>query len=140
MRILALDIGEKRIGLSVSDEMGLFAHPLQTLIFKGVEKLIESLKEIIVSKNVTELVIGIPYTLKGTKSEKTEEVLKIKESISKEIKLPIQEVDERLTTKMAEQTLKNVGKKPSRNRDIIDQIAATHILQTYLDRRNSINF
>ena len=140
MRILALDIGEKRIGLSVSDEMGLFAHPLQTLIFKGVEKLIESLKEMIVSKNVTELVIGIPYTLKGTKSEKTEEVLKIKESISKEIKLPIQEVDERLTTKMAEQTLKNVGKKPSRNRDIIDQIAATHILQTYLDRRNSINF
>ena len=138
MRILALDIGEKRIGLSVSDEMGLFAHPLQTLIFQGIEKLIDSLKEIIESKSVTELVIGIPYTLKGTKSVKTEEVLKIKNLISKEIKLPINEVDERLTTKMAEQTLKNVGKKPSRNRDIIDQIAATHILQSYLDKINSM--
>ena len=139
MRILALDIGEKRIGLSVSDEMGLFAHPLQTLKFHGIKNLIDSLNEIISSKNITELVIGIPYTLKGTKSVKTEEVLKIKHTISEKINLPINEVDERLTTKMAEQTLRNVGKKPSRNRDIIDQIAATHILQTYLDRKNNLN-
>jgi putative pre-16S rRNA nuclease len=138
MRILALDIGEKRIGLSVSDEMGMFAHPLETIIFKGVENLLESLKEIIQLKNITELVIGIPYTLKGTKSAKTEEVLKLKQIIAENISLPIKEVDERLTTKLAEQTLRNVGKKPSKNRDIIDQIAAVHILQTYLENKNNL--
>ena len=132
MRILALDIGEKRIGLSISDEMGIYGHPLQTLIFKGINSLIESLKDIIESKKIAELVIGIPYTLKGTLSEKTEEVLKIKQKISDQINIPIHEIDERFTTKMAEQTLKIVGKKPSKNRDIIDQIAAVHILQTYL--------
>lgn len=135
MRILALDIGEKRIGLSISDEMGMFAHPFQTLIFKGISNLVDSLKKIIESEKISELVIGIPYTLKGTLSNKTEEVLKIKQYISEEIMLPIHEVDERLTTKMAEKTLQNVGKKPSKNRDIIDQIAAVHILQSYLDSK-----
>ena len=135
MRILALDIGEKRIGLSISDEMGMYAHPFQTLIFKGISNLVDSLKKIIESEKISELVIGIPYTLKGTLSNKTEEVLKIKQYISEEIMLPIHEIDERLTTKMAEQTLQNVGKKPSKNRDIIDQIAAVHILQSYLDSK-----
>ena len=136
MRILALDIGEKRIGLAISDELFLFAHPLETIIFKGLNDLIEKLKTIISSKNITELVIGIPYTLKGTNSKKTEEVLKIKQVIANELSLPVHGVDERLTTKIAEKTLHNLGKKPSKNRDIIDQIAATQILQSYLDKLN----
>ena len=137
---MALDIGEKRIGLSISDEMGMYAHPYQTLIFQGINSLLEELKSIIESKKISELVIGIPYTLKGTKSEKTEEVLKIKHLIADKLNLPIHEVDERLTTKLAEQTLQNIGKKPSKNRDIIDQIAAVHILQTYLDSKISSNY
>ena len=136
MRILALDIGQKRIGLAISDELGMFAHPLETLIFSGIEDLIESLKKIITSKNITELVIGIPYTLKGTKSKKTEEVLQIKHELIENLSIPIHEIDERLTTKMAEKTLQNLGKRPSKNRHIIDQIAATQILQTYLDSKN----
>ena len=136
MRILAIDIGEKRIGVSISDELGIYAHPFQTLIFKGINSLIESLKKIIDSKNITELVIGIPYTLKGTLSDKTKEVLKIKQEIADKIDLPIHEIDERFTTKLVEQALQNIGKKPSKNRDIIDQIAAVNILQTYLDSKD----
>lgn len=137
MRVLALDLGEKRIGLAISDELKMFAHPFQTLIYNGIEKLISSLKEIIQSKNISEIVIGIPYTLKGTISQKTEEVLRIKQEIIDNINLPVFDIDERLTTKMAEQSLRNVGKKTSKNRDIIDQIAATHILQIYLDKNNN---
>jgi len=140
MKILALDIGEKRIGLAISDELGIYAHPFKTLIFTGINSLIDSLKEIIDSKKITEIVIGIPYTLKGTLSKKTEEILKIKQTISEELNLPIHEIDERLTTKLAEQTLQQVGKKPSKNRDIIDQIAAVHILQTYLDSKDKSKY
>jgi putative Holliday junction resolvase len=136
MRILALDIGQKRIGLAISDELGMFAHPLDTLIFFNIDDLIENLKSIITSKNITELVVGIPYALKGTKSKKTEEVLQIKQELNANLSIPIHEIDERLTTKLAERTLHNLGKKPSKNRHIIDQIAATEILQTYLDREN----
>ena len=136
MRILALDIGEKRIGLAISDELFLFAHPFETIIFRGIKDLIEKLKIIIKNKNISDLVIGIPYTLKGTISKKTEEVFKIKDEITAAISIPVHEVDERLTTKIAEKTLQNLGKKPSKNRDIIDQIAATQILQSYLDNLN----
>jgi len=139
MRILAIDIGEKRVGISVSDELGLIAHPLETLEWKGTDNLIDSLKYLIETKRITELVIGIPYTLKGSKSKKTEEVLKIKKSILENINLPIHEEDERYTTKLAEQVLRTVGKKPSKNRDIIDQVAATYILQSYLDRKKRVN-
>jgi putative Holliday junction resolvase len=139
MRILALDIGEKRIGLAISDELEFLAHPLKTLYYSGIDNLIDSLKSLIEQKNISELVIGIPYTLKFSKSAKTEEVLKLKHCISESINIPIHEVDERLTTKMAEKSLVNVGKKPSKKRDIVDQIAATYILQSYLDRKKIIN-
>jgi putative holliday junction resolvase len=139
MRILALDIGEKRVGISISDELGLYAHPLETISWNGITDLIDSLKNLIETKKITELVVGIPYTLKGTISKKTEEVLKIKKSISENVNIPIHEEDERYTTKLAEQALTNVGKKPSKNRDIIDQIAATYILQSFLDRMHRIN-
>jgi putative Holliday junction resolvase len=139
MRILALDIGEKRVGISISDELGLYAHPLETISWNGITDLIDSLKNLIETKKITELVVGIPYTLKGTISKKTEEVLKIKKSISENVNIPIHEEDERYTTKLAEQALTNVGKKPSKNRDIVDQIAATYILQSFLDRMHKIN-
>lgn len=139
MRILALDIGEKRIGLAVSDELRLFAHPLETLKWRGIDNLIDSLKTIIETKKISELVIGIPYTLNSLKSKKTEEVLKIKQKILDNINIIIHEEDERYTTKLAEQALINVGKKPSKNRNIIDQIAATYILQSYLDRTKRVN-
>ncbi len=137
MRILALDIGEKRIGLAISDEMGLLAHPVKTLKWENKEKLVSDLEQIIREKNIIELVIGMPYNMKGLYSKKTEEIQEIKNFLASTLKISIVEEDERLTTKMAERTLHDLGKKPSRNRDKIDQIAAMHILQSYLDRKNT---
>ena len=73
-KILGLDIGEKRIGVAISDGLGLLAHPLKTLNWKGPEDLVKQLKELIEQNQVQALVAGIPFTMKGTDSQKTKEV------------------------------------------------------------------
>jgi len=133
-KILALDIGTVRIGLAVSDGLGLFAHPLATIKWQGKKKLTEKLSEIIKEKSISKIVIGLPITMKGTESIQTKNVLKIIDFLSESIDIPIDKIDERLTTKLAENILKNVNKKASKNKDIIDQVAAVNILQTYLDK------
>lgn len=135
MRILGIDIGTKRIGLALSDELGLFAHPFKTIHWTGINKFVDFLKTTIQEQSISELVIGIPYSMKGNQSAKTDEILKIVNKLKEVIHIPIFQEDERLTTKLAEQSLRSVGKKPSQNRDVIDQIAATYILQSYLDRK-----
>ncbi len=137
-KIIALDIGEKRIGTAVSDALGMLAHPLKTIVWKGYNRFVEELKELIAEQEAAALVIGMPYTLKGTASKKTEEVQKLAEQLRASLNLEIIEEDERLTTKMAENALHAVGKKPSRQREKIDQIAAVYILQSYLDRTHRI--
>ncbi len=133
-KILALDIGEKRIGLAISDALGMLAHPLTTITWQGFNRLTEALEEIIRDKGIEKIIIGMPYTLKGTNSKKTEEIKKISDQLKERLQVPVIEQDERLTTKMASDALKAVGKKPSKQRNKIDQIAAVYILQSYLDR------
>jgi putative Holliday junction resolvase len=135
-KILAVDIGERRVGLALSDELGMLAHPFKTLQWSGLLNFITSIKQIITSENIDKLVIGIPYTLNGGLSEKTTEIKKIVDQIRNQIDVEVIEIDERLTTKMAIQALHAVGKKPSKNRNTIDQVAAVYILQSYLDRNN----
>lgn len=135
-KILAADIGERRVGLALSDALGMLAHPFRTLQWNGLMDFIIEINRLIIEENVSKLVIGMPYTLKGGNSKKTEEIKKICAEIRNNINIEVIEIDERLTTKMAEQALQAVGKKPSKNRDKIDQVAAVYILQSYLDRSN----
>ena len=132
-KIIALDIGEKRIGVAVSDSLGMLAHPLITLKWKGIARLIEDMRKLADENEAATFVIGVPYTMRGTRSKKTNEIKTIIDELKKQPEWTIVEADERLTTQMAHQTLHNVGKKPSKHRDKVDQIAAVHILQTYLD-------
>ncbi len=133
---IALDIGERRIGVAISDGLGMLAHPLTTLQWINIEKLIDELKQLIREHNADTLVIGVPFTLKGTESVKTKEVLEIAEQLNAAIDIDLVKTDERLTTKMAHDALKSVGKKPSRQRNTVDQIAAVYILQSYLDNKS----
>lgn len=133
-KILGIDMGERRIGLALSDGLGLLAHPLLTLPWKGVENLIKELNRIIDRESVKKLVIGVPFTMKGSHSAKTEQVKNIIEQLRQQLRVEIIEIDERLTTKMAERIFQSLGKQPSKNRDKIDQLAAVFILQTYLDQ------
>ena len=75
-RILALDIGERRIGLALSDPFGIFAQPFKTLAWEGIDKLVVEINNISAQKKLKALVIGIPYTLKGSESKKTNEIPK----------------------------------------------------------------
>ena len=133
-KILGLDIGSVRIGVAISDGLQMLAHPLTTLKWTNETEFLENLKKIITDNNSQILVVGMPYTLKGTHSEQTTRVLKLVELMKKNLSVKLETIDERLTSKMAENMLKDVNKKPSKNRHIIDQIAAVNILQTYLDK------
>ena len=133
-KILALDIGSVRVGVAVSDGLRLLAHPLTTLKWKNEKFFLDDLRKLIIENRSNTLVVGIPYTLKGSESEQTKKVLKLVDLIKESIDIKIERIDERLTTKMAENMLKDVNKKASKNRHIIDQLAAINILQTYLDK------
>ncbi len=133
-KIIALDVGSVRIGVSISDGLGFMAHPLVTLKWKNSATLINDLKKLITEKEISKIVVGMPYTLKGGLSEQTKKVIALTEELKKNLDTPIETVDERLTTKLAETMLRETGKKASRNRHIIDQVAAVNILQTYLDK------
>jgi putative holliday junction resolvase len=133
-KIVALDIGSVRVGVAVSDGLRMLAHPLTTLKWQNEQMFIRELETLLTENSSDTLVVGIPYTMKGTESEQTKRVLKLIELIKQSLDIKIDMIDERLTTKMAENMLKDVNKKASRNRHIIDQLAAVNILQTYLDK------
>ncbi len=132
-KILSLDIGEKRVGVAISDELAFLAHPLKTIEWKGVKHFLSQVKQLVQETHASQIVVGVPYTLRGTVSKKTQQILNIIEKLKKELNVPIIEVDESLSTRRAEDVLHKVGKKPSKHRDKIDQIAAVIILQDYLD-------
>ena len=137
-RYLGIDLGEKRIGLSISDPTLTIAQPLKTLRFRSMKGLIAEVKEIVDQYDVCKVVIGLPLTLKGTFSQKTDEIVSVAEELGKALDpLPVEMYDERLTTMQAHSTLRTMGKKPSQERDRVDQLAAMHLLQNYLDREKT---
>ncbi len=133
-RYLGIDHGEKRIGLAISDPTATIAQSFRTILFTSSKDLVKSLKQIIIENEVEKIVIGLPLTMKGTDSKKTQEVRNFAEKLSNQIDVPIKLIDERLSSVQAHLTMRQLGKKPSRNKERVDQLAAQSILQTYLDR------
>ncbi len=134
-RYLGIDLGEKRIGLAISDPTLTIAQPYKTLTFTGMKRLINELKGIVAEMNIHRVVIGFPLNMRGEFSQKTHETVKMFEKIKKGLApVPVELYDERLTTVQAYATLHQMGKKPSREKDRVDQYAAMHLLQNYLDR------
>ena len=136
-RYLAIDYGHKRSGLAVSDPTFTIAQKLKTITFKSIQQLVSEIKQITVEYQIIKIILGLPLNLKGQDSEKTREVRSFAEKLTAELSVPIVLFDERFSTARAEQVLHLLGKKPSRNRDVIDQLAAQDILQTYLDQEKS---
>jgi putative Holliday junction resolvase len=136
-RYLAIDYGHKRCGLAVSDPTFLIAQKLKTVHFISLKKFITELRQIIEEYQVSKIILGLPLNLKGEDSEKTREVRMIAGKLTAELTIPVILFDERFSTSRAEQVLHMLGKKPSRSREYIDQLAAQDILQTYLDQEKS---
>lgn len=133
IRILGLDVGDRTIGLALSDPFGWTAQGLHTIRRDTDEKDLEALKKVISEYQVTQLVVGLPRNMNGTLGPQAEKVRAFIELIRPEITCSITEWDERLTTKMAERSLIEADMRRSKRKKVIDTAAAVCILQGYLD-------
>ena len=132
-RVLGVDYGTVRIGLSVSDPLGIIAQPFQTLT--NNDKFWVELKSIIGAQGIHLIVVGMPLNLKGEKGQKAQEVEQFIERVKKESKLEVIVWDERFTSVIAQQTLRSMGTKKSdrQKKGQVDSMAAAVMLQSFLD-------
>ncbi len=139
MRIIGIDYGDKRIGIAISDPLGLTAQGV-AVIGKGpgFNDDVKELKKIIKKyEGVDEIVVGLPRTMAGTIGVQAEKTLKFVEELKTAFKIPINTWDERLTTVQAQRMLTEAGLTIRKQKKVIDKSAATFILQSYLDRRKN---
>ncbi|MFL0196470.1 Holliday junction resolvase RuvX [Clostridium sp. WILCCON 0269] len=134
MRILGLDVGNKTIGVALSDPLGITAQGITTIRRKGEKKDIEELKIICDKYDVEVIVCGLPKNMNGTLGPQSEKVLKFCEIIEEFINLPVKMWDERLTTVAANRAMLEGDLSRAKRKKIVDKMAATYILQGYLDR------
>jgi putative Holliday junction resolvase len=133
LRILGLDIGSKRIGVALSDELGYTAQGVETVTYSDPESAADRIQGIAESRNVTEIVIGIPYNMNGTEGPQVRSVRDFIERLRKRIHVPIHEWDERLTTFAAERVLLEADVSRAKRKKVVDKLAAVLILQGFLD-------
>ena len=136
-RIMGLDIGDKTIGVAVSDLMGLTAQGVKTVKRVGKKKDIEALKEIIKERQDNKIVSGLPKNMNGTLGPQGEKVIKFCELLEEETGIKIEYWDERLSTVAAEKTLIQGNVRRENRKCVIDMVAAVIILQGYLDRQRN---
>ena len=132
---LGLDNGHKRFGVDGCDRLGMLVTELTTLQGKSFPQLVEALQHLIQERQVTVLVVGLPYTMDGAIGQQAKRVKSFAQRLSSVLQLPVEYVDERLTSFQAEQMLLAEGTSPSRNKGLIDRKAAAIILQQWLDQR-----
>jgi putative Holliday junction resolvase len=131
---MALDVGEKTVGVAVSDELAILASPRETLRRDGRE--LGRLAEWVTREEVGEVVVGLPLSLDGSVGPSAERVLAFVEQLRAHLTIPVVTWDERLTTAEAEKMLIAADTRRSKRRQMVDQIAAALILEHYLRARS----
>ncbi len=131
MRILGIDIGSKRTGIAISDELGITAQGLNTI--ESEKDLISRLKDIIKSEGVNEVVIGLPLNMNGSAGPQAEKAIKFCDLLKGEIGLPVKLWDERMTTVEVERIMIEADTSRRKRKKKIDKLAAQVILQSYLN-------
>lgn len=140
LRTIGLDVGDKTIGIAVSDPSGLIAQGIKTIRRESLDNDVFEIKKIIDAFKVEEIVVGFPKNMNGTIGAQGQKVINFVEYLKKEIDLPIMLWDERLTTVEVNRMLvENADMRRDKRKKVIDKLAATIILQGYLDyKRKSI--
>lgn len=136
MRIMGLDFGSKTVGVAISDELLITAQGIEIIRRKEENKLRQTLariEELIVEYGVTEIVLGYPKNMNDTQGERVQLTEDFKEKLERRTGLPVSLWDERLTTVAADRVMMEVGIRREHRKDYVDQIAASLILQGYLD-------
>jgi putative Holliday junction resolvase len=134
---LALDVGSKRIGVAGCDGTGLIATGIMTIDRISFEQVVEIMRQLISDRSVSILVVGLPYTLAGEMGAQAKQVQKFTRRLAKEVELPVEYVDERLTSVTAEQLMIAAGQSPRDDKGMIDRKAAALILQDWLNLRRA---
>jgi len=139
MRVLGLDLGTKTLGVAITDKTNSIASPLKVIRFNesNYEELIEPVKELVDRYSITDIVLGLPKNMDNSLGFAAERSLKFKELLEKNINIEISLIDERLSTKEAEMILFNTGNNGKKRKKIIDGVAATIILETYLRKKGN---
>ncbi len=132
-KILGLDVGHKRIGVALSDELGWTAQPYTTLGRKGLAKDLSALREIVEREGVAEIVVGLPRNMNGSEGPQARKARRFAEEVRRALGLPVVEWDERLSSVAAERVLIEADVSRKKRRGQVDKLAAVLILQGYLD-------
>tara|TARA_B100001245_G_scaffold138580_1_gene103089 strand:- start:113 stop:523 length:411 start_codon:yes stop_codon:yes gene_type:complete len=133
-RFLAIDFGEKRIGLALSDPMKIIAKPFKTIFYSNQNDLINKIALIIKDEKIEKIILGLPKGLKGNNTSQTNIVIEFYKYIKDKIDTPIVMEDERLSSVSAKKSLILQNIKTGHNKDLIDKTAAAIFLQLYLDK------
>ena len=131
-RILAIDFGERRIGLAISDPLGITAQGLPTIDTRKTKDILSYIRSIIEEKNVTMIVVGMPKNMNGSIGFKGEEVKKFIDRLTQKTSVKVIAWDERLTSVQSLKSMREMGTK-QKKKEAVDRISATLILQSYLD-------
>ena len=132
-RILALDVGERRIGVAISDPLGLTAQRLTNIERQDLSRDLTAIAILATEHQVEALVVGLPLTMQGRIGPQAERVMLVVEALRERVPCPVHVVDERLTTAQGQRALLEADVSRRRRKHLIDQVAAQLILQTYLD-------
>lgn len=135
-RILGLDVGDKYIGVAISDILGVTAQGLTTIKRESNVKTFEAIEKMINEHNINKIVVGLPKNMNGSIGPQGEKVQKFANKLKNKFKIDIIYIDERLTTVAAENLLIEANVSREKRKQVIDKVAASYILQTYLDGRS----
>ena len=136
MRYLGLDLGSKTLGLAISDKLGMIASSLKTIRFEEekIEDSLEELGKIVLENEIEAFVLGLPKNMNNTMSKSSDRVMKYTKILEEKFQLPVYFQDERLTSMEANNILIKSDMSRKKRKQTVDKIAATIILQGYLDR------
>jgi putative holliday junction resolvase len=136
-RVLGVDFGRARIGVAVSDELGMLAHPLETIAVKDLKGAAKRVAALAVEKKAARVVLGLPRHMNGELGTAADEAKAFGDKLRPLLPCPLVLWDERLTTTAAHRALRDAGQRTRNTRGFVDQVAAQMILQGYLDSQQS---
>ncbi len=132
-RVLALDWGTVRVGVALSDPGRVLASPYDTFPAKPKQQLFDRIRKVVTQEEVKDIIVGLPLNMDGSEGDSAKKARAFAVEIENETGIEVICLDERLSSFSAEQTLRAVGRKPSKDKARVDRVAATLVLQEYLD-------
>lgn len=133
VRVMGLDVGEKTIGVALSDELGMTAQPYQTIKRRGETQDLRAIRSILEERGVSAVIVGLPKNMDGTLGVQAHRVVAFARKIQSELNVPVVHWDERLSTVAAERVLIQADMSRAKRKKHVDKLAAALILQGYLD-------